>query len=65
MLRNGRKVVTAALADLTHDELVRLYQSGAIAPMIGASYAFSELPAALAEIAERRSWGKVIIEMTE
>lgn len=52
------------LVHSTHEEIVRLYESGAIAPMIGASYPCSELPAALAEIAERRSWGKVIIEMT-
>ncbi|CAA9581966.1 MAG: Putative Zn-dependent oxidoreductase PA5234 [uncultured Thermomicrobiales bacterium] len=44
----------------THAELLRLYESGKIDPPIYRVAPFTELPAALAEIGSRRTWGKLV-----
>jgi len=41
--------------------LFGLYQQGAIEPMIYRSYPLAELPAALAALGGRQSWGKVVV----
>jgi NADPH2:quinone reductase len=44
----------------THDELMRLHQSGAIAPLISEVLPFDAVPSALARLAARGTWGKVV-----
>lgn len=46
-----------------HDELVALYERGAIAPLISATVGLDEVPAALARLARRGTWGKVVCEL--
>lgn len=44
----------------THTELLRAYAAGEIDPLIYRVAPFAELPAALAEIGSRRTWGKLV-----
>jgi NADPH2:quinone reductase len=45
--------------------LADLLQTGAIAPHIGASFKFAQLPNALAALAERRTTGKLVLTFTD
>jgi NADPH2:quinone reductase len=47
-----------------HATLLELYRAGKIAPMVSQRFAAHELIEAYAEIAERRSWGKVVVDLT-
>lgn len=51
-----------ALVQETHERLLELYQEGKIKPILFGDYGISELPDALAAIAERRSWGKIVVQ---
>jgi NADPH2:quinone reductase len=47
----------------THTELVRLYEHGAIDPLVSERVPMDELPAALGRLARRGTWGKVVCEI--
>ena len=53
---HDRALVGAATA-----EVIRLWQTGDIRPLIGARYPFDQVPKALADLAQRRTTGKVIV----
>jgi NADPH2:quinone reductase len=44
----------------THDALVRLHADGAIAPLISREIPMTDVPAALASLATRGTWGKIV-----
>ena len=46
----------------THERLLALHQEGKIEPILFGDYGISDLPEALAAIAERRSWGKIVVQ---
>ncbi len=46
-----------------HDDMLRLYQAGAIAPSIGRIYDFNELPEAYEYLASRQSIGKIVVRV--
>ncbi|MFN8544367.1 MAG: NADPH:quinone oxidoreductase family protein [Candidatus Binatia bacterium] len=50
-----------ARIDETFDALFRLYRDGKIAPVVYRTYPLAELPAALAALGGRASYGKVIV----
>lgn len=45
----------------THQRLLELHQSGKIKPILFGNFDMPALPDALAAIAERRSWGKIVV----
>lgn len=49
------------LVSETHEQLLDLYKAKLISPILFGNYNMSELPKALAAIAERRSWGKIVV----
>ncbi len=49
------------LVHKTHERILALYESQKIRPLICAERAMGQLPEALAQIAERRSWGKLVV----
>jgi NADPH2:quinone reductase len=53
-------VMDPAFVHRTHDELVRLHAEGAIAPLISRELSMTEVPAALASLATRGTWGKLV-----
>ena len=55
-----RKMDPAVIPD-THAALVRLWEEGAIDPLIGAELPMSEAPQALARLADRGTVGKVVL----
>lgn len=52
------------LVSQVHEELVAMWRDGRIAPLIFATYAFEDLPRALEDLAGRRSWGKLVVDVT-
>lgn len=46
-----------------HQALMHLYQEGLIKPLIYKSYEFEQLPDALDELATRKTWGKVVLNL--
>jgi len=46
-----------------HDELVALHARGAIAPLVSETVGLDEVPTALARLARRGTWGKVVCEI--
>ncbi|WP_222194966.1 NADPH:quinone oxidoreductase family protein [Modestobacter italicus] len=46
---------------MVHEELCRLFAAGAIDPLVGASMPLTELPRAMAAIADRSTVGKVVL----
>jgi NADPH2:quinone reductase len=44
-----------------HRELISLYEKGAIKPLIYKEFAFADVPHALSLLAERKTWGKLIV----
>ncbi|MBI2059602.1 MAG: NADPH:quinone oxidoreductase family protein [Nitrospirae bacterium] len=51
-----------ALVDRTQDELYRMYAAGQIRPVIYKTYPLSDARQALAELADRRTHGKIILQ---
>jgi NADPH2:quinone reductase len=45
----------------THEKLLELHRDGKIKPILFGNFTMPELPEALAAIAERRSWGKIVV----
>jgi NADPH2:quinone reductase len=45
----------------THDALVDLYEAGKIKPLVFSEVAFEAAPAALRQLSERATWGKVVV----
>jgi NADPH2:quinone reductase len=56
-------VMNPALVRSTHDELVRLFEAGKIDPLISERVALAEVPAALARLGARGTYGKVVCEL--
>ena len=50
-----------ALIRRCHDELMALHARGDIAPLIQREALFADAPAAIASLASRGTWGKVIV----
>jgi NADPH2:quinone reductase len=48
------------LIEETHQELMKLYEAGKIDPLIYRDVPFGEVPAALAELGSRSTWGKLV-----
>jgi NADPH2:quinone reductase len=44
----------------THDALMRLHAEGAVAPLVSREIPMTEVPAALASLATRGTWGKIV-----
>jgi NADPH2:quinone reductase len=44
-----------------HNELMALYEQGAIDPLIFKEYKFEKVPQALHELADRKTWGKLVV----
>lgn len=57
-----RKVLPQVLRD-SHADLMRLYQSGAIRPLVSEAVPFSDAPDALERITDRRTVGKLVVQM--
>jgi NADPH2:quinone reductase len=49
-----------ALVHATHDALMQLHADGAIAPLISREIPMAEIPPALASLATRGTWGKIV-----
>ncbi len=47
----------------THDELVRLFEAGKIDPLISERVTLDEVPAALARLGSRGTYGKIVCEL--
>lgn len=45
----------------THRKLMNLYEQGAIRPLIYKNFSFEELPEALHLLADRKTWGKLVV----
>ncbi len=45
-----------------HDELMDLYKSGLITPLIFNEYSFDDVPAALDDLADRKTYGKLVVK---
>ena len=56
-------VMLPELAAQNHVELVRLYETGAIDPLISERIDLAEVPAALARLGSRGTYGKVVCEL--
>jgi NADPH2:quinone reductase len=56
-------ILDPALVRATHDELVRLYEAGSIDPLVSEHVALHEVPAALARLGSRRTYGKIVCEL--
>jgi NADPH2:quinone reductase len=54
-----------AMLERVTQRLAELLRTGAIAPRIGASFAFAQLPTALTALAERRTTGKLVLTFTD
>jgi NADPH2:quinone reductase len=55
----------AGMLERVSGRLAELLRTGAIAPHIGASFAFVQLPEALTALAERRTTGKLVLTFTD
>jgi NADPH2:quinone reductase len=55
----------AGMLERVSRHLADLLRAGVIAPHIGASFAFAQLPAALAALAERRTTGKLVLTFND
>jgi len=55
-------VVNPALVRATHDHLVRLFEAGRIDPLISERVTLDQVPAALARLGSRSSYGKIVCE---
>ncbi|MGL3148777.1 NADPH:quinone oxidoreductase family protein [Microbacterium sp. A82] len=51
------------LVDEAHDELIRLFEAGKIAPVIDSVVAFDEAPAAITKLATGTTVGRVVIQI--
>ena len=56
-------LVKAEVVRATHAELVRLYEAGAIDPLISEMVTLDGVPAALARLGSRGTYGKVVCEL--
>jgi NADPH2:quinone reductase len=56
-------IVNPPLVRDTHDELVRLYEAGRIDPLISEHVALEDVPAALARLGSRGTYGKIVCEL--
>jgi NADPH2:quinone reductase len=57
-------MMNPALVRETHDELIGLYEQGAIDPLISETVTLDEVPAALARLGSRATYGKVVCELS-
>lgn len=48
--------------DKAHQELMALIEKGAIDPLIFKEYEFEKVPQALHELADRKTWGKLVVK---
>jgi NADPH2:quinone reductase len=56
-------MMNPALVRSTHDELVRLFEAGKIDPLISERVGLAEVPAALARLGSRATYGKIVCEL--
>ena len=56
-------VINPQLVRATHDELVRLFEAGEIDPLISERVTLEEVPAALARLGSRGTYGKIVCEL--
>jgi NADPH2:quinone reductase len=60
----GWNFVPAARGAQVMDEIVRLVETGAVRPVVGAEVAFEDLPAAIAAMAGRGTVGRTVVRIT-
>lgn len=46
-----------------HEALMKLYDDGAIKPLLYKNYGFEEVPEALNLLSQRKTWGKVVVDI--
>ncbi|MDR6225684.1 NADPH:quinone oxidoreductase family protein [Desmospora profundinema] len=46
-----------------HRELMKLYEQGVIRPLVYKEYSFDDLPQALNDLAQRKTWGKLLVKL--
>jgi NADPH:quinone reductase len=51
------------IVPVMHDELMRLYEAGKIDPLISDTVGLTDVPAALARLGSRGTWGKIVCEL--
>jgi NADPH2:quinone reductase len=56
-------VMNPGLVRETHDELMRLYEAGAIDPLISERVSLVDVPAALARLSTRGTYGKIVCDV--
>jgi NADPH2:quinone reductase len=56
-------IMDPALVRSTHDELMRLFDAGAIDPLISQRVPLDDVPNALERLGSRGTWGKVVCEL--
>jgi NADPH:quinone reductase len=56
-------VMNPALVRATHDDLVLLFEAGKIDPLISERVTLAEVPAALARLGSRGTYGKIVCEL--
>jgi NADPH2:quinone reductase len=57
-------LMNPALVTETHHELMRLFEAGKIDPLISERVELAEVPAALARLGGRGTWGKLVCELS-
>jgi NADPH2:quinone reductase len=57
-------LMNPALVAYTHDELMRLFEGGQIDPLISERMPLDDVPAALARLGGRGTWGKLVCELS-
>ena len=56
-------LMNPTLVRSTHDELMRLFEAGAIDPLISQRVSLDDVPKALERLGSRGTWGKVVCEL--
>lgn len=57
----GFNINPRSLGDQIHDELCERLAEGRIAPLVGGTVAFEELPAALEQMEDRLTTGRIVV----
>ncbi len=56
-------VMSPLLVRLTHDELIRLFEAEKIDPLISQTVSLGDVPATLARLGSRGTYGKIVCEL--
>jgi NADPH2:quinone reductase len=56
-------MMNPAIVRANHDELMRLFEAGKIDPLISETVSVEDVPAALARLGSRGTYGKLVCEL--